>query len=158
MGFFLEQCKNFFSNYLLMSAICAWLIAQLAKVARALWHRESCNYFALLFSSGGMPSSHSACVMSLCTACGIQYGVNSALFAICGILAAVVMIDASGVRYETGKQSKLLNRIAREFFDGDDPELLNTSLKELVGHTPFQVFVGAMLGIAIGIVMYFVMK
>ena len=157
MGIFLDYCKAFFSNYLLMSAICAWLIAQLAKIARALWLKERCNYFKLLFSNGGMPSSHSSCVMALCTGSAIQYGLSSGFFAISSILAAIVMIDASGVRYETGKQAKLINKIVKEMFSGDQ-EQWNTGLKELVGHTPFQVLIGALLGITVGIGMHFLMR
>jgi acid phosphatase family membrane protein YuiD len=66
------------------------------------------------------------------------------------------MIDASGVRYETGKQAKILNRITKELFSGKAEEI-NTGLKELVGHTPFQVFMGFILGIAVAAAMFFIM-
>ena len=67
----------------------------------------------------------------------------------------VVMIDASGVRYETGKQAVLLNKITKEIFSGK-PELMNSGLKELVGHTPFQVVMGALLGIGVGVALFFI--
>ena len=110
----------------------------------------------ILFSTGGMPSSHSATVLALTIAAALEYGLGSSAFAICAILSMVVMIDASGVRYETGKQAVLLNKITREIFSGD-PELMNSGLKELVGHTPLQVAMGALLGAVVGIAMYFVM-
>ena len=72
------------------------------------------------------------------------------------MLAIIVMIDARGVRYETGKQATILNKICRELFSGDH-ELVNTGLKELVGHTPFQVKVGALLGVAIAVGLAFIM-
>ena len=70
-------------------------------------------------------------------------------------LSIIVMIDASGVRYETGKQAVFLNKIAKEIFSGK-PELVNVGFKELVGHTPLQVFMGAVLGVLVAIGMYFV--
>ena len=78
------------------------------------------------------------------------------MFAVCGIFSIIVMIDASGVRYETGKQSQVINKMIDELFSGD-MDMLNMGLKELVGHTPFQVFMGFLLGIAVAIIMYFVM-
>ena len=148
--------KDFFSNYLLMSALSGWFIAQIVKTIICLFNKEKVGLSMLLFSNGGMPSSHSATVMALCTASFIHGGAASPTFAISLILASVVMIDASGVRYETGKQAQILNKITRELFSGK-PEEFNTGLKELVGHTPFQVLVGAALGIVIAIGMSFIM-
>ena len=149
--------KDFFSNYLLMSALSGWFIAQIVKTGICFFNKEKVGLSMLLFSNGGMPSSHSATVTAMCTASFIQEGVASPIFAISLILAAVVMIDASGVRYETGKQAQILNKITKELFSGK-PEEFNTGLKELVGHTPFQVLVGAALGVAIAIGMSFAMK
>ena len=95
-------------------------------------------------------------MLGLTTASAIQFGFGSPYFAICTILSVVVMIDASGVRYETGKQAVLLNKITKEIFSGN-PELMNSGLKELVGHTPFQVLMGALLGLGVGITLSFVM-
>ena len=156
MNPFIQFFKDFFSNYMLMCAICGWFIAQIAKTIISLFNKEKTSFWMLLFSNGGMPSSHSATVTALCTACCIKYGAASPLFAISLIVACVVMIDASGVRYETGKQAQILNKIAKEIFSGK-PEEFNTGLKELVGHTPFQVLIGAILGIAVAIVMSFIM-
>ena len=110
----------------------------------------------MLFSNGGMPSSHSATVMALCTACGIKEGIASPIFAVSVIFAAIVMIDASGVRYQAGKQAQIINKIVKEIFSGK-VEGFNTGLKELVGHTPFQVLMGALLGIVIAISFSFLM-
>ena len=151
---FLNGLKDFFSNYMLMSAIIAWLLAQILKIFTGVYRDRHVNLFVLLFSTGGMPSSHSATVVGLTTAVGLDQGFNTAAFAISAILSIIVIIDATGVRYETGKQSKMLNKIVKEMFT--DTENAETHFKEFIGHTPLQVFVGGLLGLAVGIAMYFV--
>lgn len=156
MNVVLEQIKAFFCNYLLMSAVVAWLMAQIIKIFTGLYqHEGKLTLRKILFSTGGMPSSHSASVLALAVAAGLKEGFGSPFFAIAAVLSIIVMIDASGVRYETGKQAVFLNKIAKEIFSGN-PELVNVGFKELVGHTPLQVFMGALLGIAVAIGMYFV--
>ena len=151
-----QQIKAFFGNYLLMSAIAAWLAAQIIKIFTGLYQNDGkLTLRKLLFSTGGMPSSHSSSVLALAVAAGIKYGLGSSYFAIAAVLSIIVMIDASGVRYETGKQAKFLNQIAKEIFSGK-PELMNVGFKELVGHTPLQVFMGAILGVAVAIGLSFV--
>ena len=145
----MQVIRDFFGNYVLISAVIAWAIAQFLKLFTAWFSNKKFN-FKMIFANGGMPSSHSSTVMGMCTACAIQNGVISSSFAIALILAAIVMNDACGVRWETGEQAKILNRITEELFS-DDPERINTGLKELVGHTPFQVLMGALLGIAVAI-------
>ncbi len=140
-----------------MSAVCGWLGAQLIKSVIALLSREKLTVTQILFSNGGMPSSHSAAVMGLATACLIQEGVGSPIFAVAALLAFIVMNDAMGVRYETGEQAKILNRITEKLFSGE-PDQINTGLKEMVGHTPFQVIMGGLLGIGIGIGLGFAMR
>ena len=149
--------KHIFGNYLLVSAISGWLMAQILKVFTGMFHEKKFNIFHLLFSNGGMPSSHAATVMALSTAAAMKFGFLSAEFAIATVLAIIVMNDAAGVRYETGEQAKILNRITKELFSGDQ-EKFDTGLKELVGHTPFQVFMGALVGVLVGIALAFAMK
>ena len=98
-----------------------------------------------------MPSSHSATVCALATAAGIQYGGGSAEFAISAILAIIVMYDARGVRRETGLQAQVLNELIEFFQNMGKPLSYEEKLKEFVGHTPLQVIVGAILGIAIAV-------
>jgi len=106
--------------------------------------------------SGGMPSSHSATVCALATATGFEYGAGSFEFAISIILAIIVMYDARGVRRETGIQAKLLNDLVQTFVDMGRSELsAYDRLKEFVGHTPLQVFAGAILGILISVGIHF---
>ena len=148
--------EKLFGNYLLMSAISGWLSAQIIKSIIAFAGKEKLSLTQILFSNGGMPSSHSAAVMALMTAALWQEGVDSAIFAVATLFAIIVMNDAVGVRYETGEQAKLLNRIAKKLFSGE-PEQINTGLKEMVGHTPFQVIMGALLGIGVGVGLGFAM-
>jgi acid phosphatase family membrane protein YuiD len=135
---------------MIISAASAWIIAQIIKVFTGMFREISFSIRTLLFSNGGMPSSHTAAVSALATSSTILYGFNSFQCAITSVFAIIVMIDASGVRYETGEQAKILNKITKELFSGSSAEI-NTGLKELVGHTPFQVFMGAVLGIVVGI-------
>lgn len=152
----LDSIKDFFGNYMLMSAMVAWLSAQVIKIFTGAFQNRKFSLKALLFSSGGMPSSHAAAVVALAVAAGLSQGFGSPVFAACGVFSIIVMIDASGVRYETGKQAQIINRINEKLFSGDI-EMMNTGLKELVGHTPFQVFMGFLLGVAIAVLMFFVM-
>lgn len=154
MEVFLSYVKAFFGNYLLMSAVIAWLVAQIIKIFTGVYRDRHVNVFVLLFSTGGMPSSHSASVLGLTTAAALSQGLGSPIFAVCAVLSIIVIIDATGVRYETGKQSKMLNKIVEELFT--NTENAETHFKEFIGHTPLQVFMGSLLGIGVGIAMYFV--
>ncbi|MBE6592793.1 MAG: divergent PAP2 family protein [Ruminococcaceae bacterium] len=156
MNVFWECVKDFFGNYMLMSAVVAWLSAQIIKIFTGVFQNRKISLRVLLFSTGGMPSSHAAAVVSLATAVGLSQGFGTPMFAVSGVLSVIVMIDASGVRYETGKQATIINRITKELFSGKIDEV-NTGLKELVGHTPFQVFMGFLLGIAVAALMFFIM-
>lgn len=142
----MEHVKEFFGNYLLISAVLGWLVAQFMKIFTGAFSGQG-FHIKHMFANGGMPSSHSATVLALTTAAAMQYGLGSPIFALSAILSIIVMNDAFGVRYETGEQAKILNRITKELFSGKAEEI-NTGLKELVGHTPFQVLVGAIVGIA----------
>ena len=152
----MSYVKDFFTNYILMCAVVGWLSAQILKTIIDLIQKKKISIFQILFSNGGMPSSHTAAVVALCIACGIKEGLGSSIFAVSALFAMIVMIDASGVRYETGKQSKILNKIAKELFAGNSEEV-ELGLKELVGHTPFQVIMGALNGVIVAVTMSFAM-
>lgn len=143
-------------NYVLVTAISASLTAQFIKVLLNLFifHRFIAER---MWGAGGMPSSHSATVCAMVVATGRYCGVNSAAFAVAAVLSIIVMYDAMGVRYETGEQAKLLNRMFAEWMDQESealPFLKNgKKLKEMVGHTPIEVLTGAVLGILIGFAM-----
>ena len=145
-----------FGNFYLMSVTCSWIMAQIIKIFTGYFQEGGFNFKKFLFGTGGMPSSHSATVLGLTTAAALKDGFGSTTFAISAILSIIVIIDACGVRYETGKQSKMLNKIVQEMFT--DTENAETHFKEFIGHTPLQVFVGAVLGIIVGIIMFFVFR
>ena len=148
MTFFQQLTRN----QTLMSAVTGWVVAQVLKTLLDISLNRSFNPERLV-GSGGMPSSHSATVCGLATAAGLRYGTGSFEFAICFILAAVVMYDTIGVRQETGKQAKVLNRLLFEDLLKLDSVVLQEKLKEYVGHTPIQVLAGAILGIVIAVAM-----
>jgi acid phosphatase family membrane protein YuiD len=134
----------------LWSNIPLWLplsAAATVQVFKFLWEwiRNGVRDLRVLGRAGGMPSSHAAMVTSLTTALGYNYGLDSPFFAISAILAIIVMYDARGVRQESGRQAKVLNQILRELFSGQP--ISEQELIELLGHTSFEVIVGALVGI-----------
>lgn len=135
-------------NHILNAALIAWLIAQLLKILIVLL-LEGRFDLTRLTGSGGMPSSHSAVVVATALSCARVCGFASAEFAICAVLAFIVMYDASGVRRAAGEQAKILNYIM-DNWSHQTPELFKKELKVLLGHTPLQVLAGAVLGGLIG--------
>ena len=135
-------------NKILIAAVLALVIAQFAKGVAALITERKFD-FRYIAGSGGMPSSHSAFVTALATSAGRVDGVNSAAFAISVVLAAIVMYDAAGVRRAVSIQARILNQMMEDYFHKKG--IKQEKLRELVGHTPFQVFVGAILGLIIAI-------
>ena len=133
--------EGFFDNIYMWIAAETWLIAQVIKVVNDLIVYRKLN-MRRLWGSGGMPSSHAATVMSLTTVVGIVNGWDSAIFAVSFVVAIVVMYDAAGVRRAAGKQAKVLNQMIEE-----KGMHMKERLTELLGHTPFEVFMGALLGI-----------
>ena len=144
--------SEFFSNKMLVSALVAWFIAQLLKVIFVLLKDKKFDVRRFV-GSGGMPSSHSAFVLALATSVGYETGLRSAAFAICVVLAFVVMYDASGIRRAAGEQAEILNKII-ENFGNENLEVTGKRLKELLGHTPFEVFAGALVGILVSVLYY----
>lgn len=147
----MNQLRLLFSNQILISSVLGWLIAQLLKTGIHMYLNKSFVPERLV-GSGGMPSSHSATVCSLATAAGICYGLGSFEFAVCAILAIIVMYDALGVRRETGIQARILNEMMDLFEEMNKELSTDEKLKELVGHTPLQVLMGAILGIVIAFI------
>ena len=142
-------------NQILVSAVVGWTVAQVLKTLIDCALNKSFNAERLV-GSGGMPSSHSATVCAMVVATGRYCGVNSPLFAIAAVLSIIVMYDAMGVRYETGEQAKVLNRMFTEWMDQGFEQFQlphGKKLKEMVGHTPIEVVTGAALGIVLGFAM-----
>ena len=146
----MQLVADILHNQILMVALLSSLTAQGLKLAIDLIRSRKLNVTYLL-SPGGMPSAHSALVGALATSVGMTKGWSSAEFAIACLFAIIVMYDAAGVRQAAGKQAKLLNQIVDELFQ-EEHNLNEERLKELLGHTPFQVLVGLSLGVSIAMV------
>ncbi|MCQ2527084.1 MAG: divergent PAP2 family protein [Lachnospiraceae bacterium] len=140
------------TNQVLISATIGWCGAEVAKLITNAVVTKKFD-IKRLFGDGGMPSAHSSTVCSLAVATAFVCGIDSPIFALSTFFAFITMHDAMGVRQETGKQAQLLNKILEV---SDITELLSEKkLKELVGHTPLQVFFGGVLGILIGLAVNF---
>ena len=146
----MDWLKDLFSNSFLLTGLGSWLVAQVLKTIIHLVVYKKLE-FERLVGDGGMPSGHSATVASLATMCGLTFGLQSVEFAITAILAVIVCHDATGVRRETGKHAVILNELLQSLEKGEPMDL-----KELVGHTPLQVFAGMLIGIGNALLMYFV--
>lgn len=126
-----------------------WFFIQLFKLIYDLVTTKKFNFKRIL-GAGGMPSSHSAVVTSLATMIGKTQGIDSPIFGVSIIFAFVVMYDAAGVRRAAGKQAKLLNKIVQT--PGLSGIEVTEKLQEVLGHTPTQVLVGAVIGIVVGFI------
>ena len=130
---------------LIIAGIAAAMSAQLMKFIGYTIRFKKLN-FSVLFTTGGMPSSHSAGVCSMATSAGLIRGFDSVEFAIAVGLALVVMYDAAGIRRAAGKMAVTLNKLMEDMYSNNKQEV-GEKLKELLGHTPFEVFVGSIWGI-----------
>lgn len=148
MDYFLQLSQN----DILQTAVISWLAAQILKVIIVFIIDKRLD-FTRLTGSGGMPSSHSSFTVSLAAATGFACGFDSVEFAVAAAFSIVVMYDASGVRRSAGQQAAILNRIV-ERVGKDDISETGKKLKELLGHTPMEVFAGAILGLIIAIIRY----
>lgn len=148
----MEFITELLHNRIFVSAALGWMVAQVLKT---MIHMILTKQFVAerMVGSGGMPSSHSATVCALATATGMECGAGSPEFAITIMLAIIVMYDAMGVRRETGKQGRVLNEMLEIFTNMGKEISPEKRLKEFVGHTPLQVLMGAILGIAIAVIL-----
>ena len=141
-----------FDNYILSVAMLSWLAAQVSKTLINFLLSGKME-LERMYGAGGMPSAHSALVCSMTVAASRSEGLSSPIFALCFILAAIVMYDAMGVRHETGEQAKVLNKLIDDWLKEDEIGAEQwKKLKEKVGHTPFEVLSGALLGILIAVI------
>ncbi len=140
------------ANKPLICAVIGWLLAQILKFFLC-WYLEKSINWRRIWGSGGMPSSHTAFTVALMLSTGLTEGFNTTAFAIAFALMVIVVYDAMGVRYETGKQGAVLNQILNELFVEGKP-LTDERLKELVGHSPVEVLGGALTGIIVILIFY----
>ena len=145
----MNNITGFFQNKYIIVPLLLWFFIQLYKVIYDLITTKKFNFKRIL-GAGGMPSSRSAVVVSLATLIGKYEGIDSSMFAIALILACVVMYDAAGIRRAAGKQAKLLNKLIET--PGLTGVEVSERLVEVLGHTPIQVFVGALIGLIAGLV------
>jgi len=142
--------QEILSNRVLGIGVLSWFAAQFLKIVFTAIIEKRWDFSRLFFGLGGMPSSHSSVVCSLATAVGIARGFYSVEFAMCTMLAFIVMTDAAGVRRSAGKQAALLNKLVQDLVEaGQWPS--TEKLKEMLGHTPFQVIIGGLLGVLIAL-------
>ena len=145
----MNNFEGFIQNKYLILPLVTWFFIQLFKLLYDLVTTKKFN-FKRIIGAGGMPSSHSAVVVSLATMIGKDIGVNTPIFALALIFAFVVMYDAAGVRRAAGKQARLLNKIVET--PGLSGLQVQEKLVEVLGHSPKQVFVGALIGLLVGLI------
>jgi acid phosphatase family membrane protein YuiD len=143
--------RGFFENSIVLSAITSWFLAQAIKLAIMMLRTKQRNVKDVLqtiaWRTGGMPSSHAALVSAMTVSVGIKEGVQSNLFAVSLFMALVTMRDAMGVRRSSGIQAKSLNSLGKSMEERMGVEY--HAVKEVQGHTPLEVVIGALLGIFI---------
>ena len=144
-NFFIQLSKN----QIFVTVLVAWLIAQSAKVFLGVIVEKRFN-FKWFVDTGGMPSSHAATVSALATAIGLRYGFKSSIFAVTLVFAWIILMDAQGFRRSTGKQAEILNMILDDIYW--KKKIKEERLKELLGHTPIEVLIGAVIGILVAII------
>ena len=151
---FREQIILFLHNPIFLSCVFSWLGAQFIKTIINLIHGRIHSFSELVqnlfWKTGGMPSSHSALVASICTTIGFRNGINSDLFMLCLVVFFVTIRDAFGVRHSSGIQAHKLNELGKELAENKTIEKYKP-IKEVDGHTPLQVIMGCVLGFLIGL-------
>jgi len=144
----LNPLQELLNNPALIIGLISWGLAQFLKVPIEYIRYRRRNW-ALWFSSGGMPSSHSALVTSVAFSIGLFYGFDHPAFALAVAVAMIVIYDAAGVRREAGRHAEKINIMINEFFNGQP--ISDKQLKEVIGHTPAQVLAGIALGFVISL-------
>ena len=140
----MHSIEKILLNHVVISTLIAWFVAQALKIP--LYYRvEHVWDWRRFIGSGGMPSSHTSMVIALCITVGALEGFDTSVFGVCFVLATIVMYDATGVRRETGTQATVINQILKDVLI-NGKRISDEELKELVGHTPFEVLGGALVG------------
>lgn len=146
MADFFEQLSQ---NHIFITVVVAWGVAQGAKVFLGVIGERRFN-FRWFVDTGGMPSSHAATVSALATAVGLEYGVASPIFALTLVFAWIILMDAQGLRRSTGKQAETLNMLLEDIYWKKG--IKEERLKELLGHTPVEVVIGAVIGVLVAVI------
>ena len=146
----MHNILEIFSNPMVMCGVTAWFVAQAIKIP-LYWAVERKWDWRRFFGAGGMPSSHTALVISVTLMIGFLHGFTTPAFSVSLMISSIVMYDATGVRRETGIQGAVINEILRQVLIDGKP-ISDAELKELVGHKPLEVLAGAVLGMIIAAV------
>jgi acid phosphatase family membrane protein YuiD len=133
----------------LMVTFLAWAFAQAIKVALGVLRTKRFD-FRWFIGTGGMPSAHSAGSSALAVVVGMDYGFDSPLFALAAVFAVVTMFDAQGVRRSAGRQASILNKMIEDIYWKH--KIQEDQLKELIGHTPIEVFMGSIIGVLLALI------
>ena len=134
-------------KYLFVIAL-AWLVAHLIKAIIEKSNGQRDKFFNNFFASGGMPSAHTATIVSLAVLIGLEIGFNSAIFALAILCAVIMMHDAMRVRWSAGENSKAINKIIKS------EKLSIAKIKVNKGHTKAEVMAGGLLGSVIALVVF----
>lgn len=140
------RIETILQNHVLLTALTAWFLAQVFKVPIDYFLKRKWNW-AVAVSAGGMPSSHSALIVSTAHAIGLYYGFDTPIFALAVAIAMIVVYDAAGVRRQAGMQAEKINIIVGELFKGHP--ISQQQLREVLGHTPLEVVGGILLGLVV---------
>jgi len=143
--------KEIGANRIIGVTLLAWFVAQVLKVILGIFQEKRFN-FQWFIGTGGMPSSHAAGVASLTTSVGCVSGFDSPIFAVTSVVALIIMFDAQGVRRASGEQAEVLNKIIDDIYRNKG--VREDRLKELLGHTPVEVIMGALLGIFLSLLFF----
>ena len=137
----------------ILAALLATFIAQLLKFIFYYSKHKAIN-FKIFASTGGMPSSHSAAVVSTMTSVGLISGFDSVIFSVALVSGLIVMYDAAGLRRSAGQMATQLNMLVDALYE-QRPHSFRNKLIELLGHTPLEVTMGALLGIGISVLVHY---
>jgi uncharacterized protein len=141
-----------FQNHVLLTGLASWILAQVLKIPFDLIQSRHWNW-ALFFAAGGMPSSHSALVISTAMAVGLHYGFDNPIFGVATAIAMIVVYDATGIRRQAGMQAQKINILVEELLQGHP--ISQEHLREVLGHTPLEALGGVLLGITVSVGLWF---
>ncbi|MBL7130116.1 MAG: divergent PAP2 family protein [Candidatus Omnitrophica bacterium] len=146
-----EIWQEVLQNEIFIATCISWIIAQTIKVSVGILRQRRFD-FRWFVRPGGIPSAHASGAATLATSMGLNHGFYSALFALAAVFAIIVMFDAQNVRHAAGRQARILNKMMEDiYWQG---RINENHLRELLGHTPIEVFLGMVLGISIAIIMH----
>jgi len=141
----------FLQNRVLIAGVFAWVVGQFLKFPLEYIFNKRWNW-GIMFSSGGMPSSHSALVTAVALSIGFQDGFDTSIFALAMAMAMIIIYDAAGVRRQAGIHAERINEIMKNFIESR--HFQEEDLKEMLGHTPFEVIAGVLLGFFISLILF----